>query len=132
MRRATLILYAAANSQCPDRATSLADARIALCLESGVPMEDIDPASGYNHSRSAYDRARASWVDLIRQHGASEFHEVRDVEWARALWAKKRPQFVEGDDWLKAGLDAHREFIASLGRPCRRSTCIAHDTLPEA
>ncbi|MFI7315455.1 hypothetical protein [Streptomyces venezuelae] len=132
MRRATLMIYRIANSADPDRATSMADARIALCLESGVPMEDIDPASGYNHSRSAYERSRASWVDLVRQHGACEFYTVPDIERARAHWAEKRPQFVEGDDWLTAGLDAHRKFIDDLGHPCRKSSCLVHAPLPEA
>jgi hypothetical protein len=132
MHRATFILFDAARcarSGCSDCATTMADARIALCLEAGVSMDDIDPASGYDYSRRSYDRVRASWVDHVRQHGASEFHEIRDIEWARSLWAEKRPQFVENDDWLKDGLNAHREFIAALGRPCNRSSCIAHDAL---
>ncbi|MEU5433851.1 hypothetical protein AB0G73_10800 [Streptomyces sp. NPDC020719] len=134
--RANLLLmhYARSPLDCPareaDRLTSMADARAAICLAAGVAIEDIDPASGYNHSRAAYDRARASWINLIRQHGASEFHEVRDIAWARELWAAKRPDFVQGDDWLTEALDAHEEFIASLGLPCRRSTCIVHFPLP--
>lgn len=90
-------------------------------------MDDIDPASGYDRSRRSYDRVRASWVDLVRQHGASPFFEVRDIEWARGLWADTRPEFLEGDDWLDAGLDAHREFIAELGRPCRKRDCLVHE-----
>ncbi|MFI1799828.1 hypothetical protein ACH427_21085 [Streptomyces sp. NPDC020379] len=136
--RANLLLmhYARSPLGCPvreaDRLTSMADARIAICVASGVAIEDIDPASGYNHSRAAYERARASWIDLIRQHGASEFHEVRDIAWARGLWAEKRPEFVEGDDWLTEALDAHKEFIASLGHPCRRSSCVVHFPAPTA
>lgn len=90
-------------------------------------MDDIDPASGYDYSRRSYDRVRASWVDLVRQHGASPFYEVRDIESVRERWAEKRPEFLEGDDWLSAGLDEHRNFIAGLGRPCRKPDCLVHE-----
>ncbi|MFI2673881.1 hypothetical protein ACH5AU_30715 [Streptomyces albidoflavus] len=128
MYRATFTLFNIARSSDPDRATSMADARIALCVESGVDMDDIDPASGYNHSRSSYERARFSWVDLVRQHGASPLYEVPDIERAHGLWVEKRPEFAEGDDWLASGLHAHREFIAE-GRTCRKADCLVHETL---
>ncbi|MEU0739235.1 hypothetical protein [Streptomyces sp. NPDC006134] len=129
MHRSTLLLYSVANEPSIDRRTSLADARIALCLESGVAIDDIDPASGYNHSRAAYDRARASWIDLIRHHGASSNYEVRDIERARARWVEVRPEYVT-DDWLTAALDAHRVHVAALGRPCGKSECVVHAPLP--
>ncbi|MFJ1932652.1 hypothetical protein ACIOGZ_08255 [Kitasatospora sp. NPDC088160] len=113
-----------------DRRTSMADARTAICLNSGVALDDIDAASGYNYSRRAYDRVRASWVDLIRQHGYSEFYEMRDIDEVRARWAEKRPDFVEGDDWLPEAFEAHRQFIEALGRPCRRSSCDIHYPAP--
>ncbi|MFI9205265.1 hypothetical protein [Streptomyces sp. NPDC053048] len=134
--RANLLLmhYARSPLDCPaceaDRLTSMADARIAICIASGVAIEDIDPATGYDHSRRGYERVRASWIDLIRQHGASEFHELRDIEEVRALWAENRPEFVEDDDWVTEAFDAHKEFIASLGRPCRRSSCVVHFPAP--
>ncbi|MGC4928057.1 hypothetical protein [Streptomyces sp. DT117] len=131
MRRTTLMLFEIANSADSDRATSMADARIALCIEKGVDMDDIDPASGYDNSARAYDRARASWVDLVRQHGASPFYEVPDIEWARGLWARKRPDFLEGDDWLSAGLDEHRKFIAERDLTCRKTDCLVHNPLPD-
>ncbi|MER6314593.1 hypothetical protein ABT237_12595 [Streptomyces sp. NPDC001581] len=108
----------------------MADARAGICLASGVAIEDIDPATGYNLSRQSYDRARASWVDLVRQHGASEFYEIPDIAKARASWARKRPEFVEGDDWLTEAVEAHREFIAALGVTCRRTTCDIHFPAP--
>ncbi|MFF7021433.1 hypothetical protein ACFY97_10500 [Streptomyces klenkii] len=130
--RANLLLmhYARSPLDCPvceaDRLTSMADARAGICIAAGVAIDDIDPASGYDHSRRGYNLVRASWVDLIRQHGASEFHEIPDIEEVRASWAEKRPEFIEGDDWLAEAFAAHREFIDSLGVPCRRTTCVIH------
>lgn len=125
-----LMSYARRPLDCPvceaDRLTSMADARIGVCIAAGVAIDDIDPTTGYDYSRRAYGRARASWIDLIRQHGASEFHELCDIDEVKAKWAAKRPEFVEGDDWLTEALDAHRDFIAELGHPCRRTSCIVH------
>ncbi|MCP3755785.1 hypothetical protein [Streptomyces sp. TBY4] len=134
--RANLLLmhYARSPLDCPvceaDRLTSMADARAGICIASGVAIEDIDPASGYDHSRRGYDRVRASWIDLIRQHGASEFYEIPDVAKVRARWAEKRPDFVEGDDWLTEAFEAHRQFITALGRLCRRTSCDIHFPAP--
>lgn len=129
-----LMSYARKPLDCPvceaDRLTSMADARAAIALAAGVAIEDIDPATGYDHSRASYNRVRASWIDHIRQHGADDFHEIRDIEWARGLWAAKRPDFVEGDDWLTEAAEAHKEFVASLGRPCKLKTCTIHYPLP--
>lgn len=36
-----------------DQVTSMNDARTALCLAMGVPMEHIDPAAGHNLGRPA-------------------------------------------------------------------------------
>ncbi|WSN32481.1 hypothetical protein OG711_15395 [Streptomyces uncialis] len=112
-----------------DRLTSMADARTAICTATGVAIDAIDPTTGYNHSHSAYRRARQSWIDLIRQHGASEFHEVCDIAEARDKWTGIRADFVE-DDWLTAAYDAHREHVAALGRPCRRDNCVVHYPTP--
>ncbi|MFE7479995.1 hypothetical protein [Streptomyces sp. NPDC057552] len=133
---ATLLLmhYARSPMDCPvceaDRLTSMADARAGIGIAAGVAIDDIDPASGYDYSRRSYARVRASWIDLIRQHGAAEFHEIPDIEEVRAAWAEKRPEFVEGDDWMPEAVAAHREFIDSLGVPCRRSTCVIHYPTP--
>lgn len=112
-----------ADSSDADQRTSMADARIALCLKQGVAMDDIDPSSGYNHSRPAYDRARASWVGLIEQHGFSEFYDREPMEKAYANWTAHRPQFTAGDEWLAAGTAAHRTYWATFGRACNRETC---------
>ncbi|WP_143660019.1 hypothetical protein [Streptomyces sp. WZ.A104] len=110
----------------------MADARAGICTASGVAIDDIDPATGYDHSRRGYERVRASWVDLICQHGANEFHEIRDIAEVRSYWSEKRPEFTDGDDWLTEAFEAHRQFIAELGRPCRRSTCDIHFPVPTA
>lgn len=113
-----------------DRRTAASDARIALCIRSGVDLDDIDPASGLNYSRSAYERARASWVDLIAQHGASATYTLPRLRAARSLWEKKRPEFTHGDDWVTEAFEAHRAFVASGDTPCRNEACAAHALNP--
>lgn len=87
-----------------DIRTSLADARAALCIAQGVPIEDIDPASGCNLSRAAYERSRASWRWNATMHGLDDdglsefFARLHDEVFA--YWAARRPQFTDGDDWL--------------------------------
>ncbi|MQY15128.1 hypothetical protein SRB5_53060 [Streptomyces sp. RB5] len=98
-----------------DRQTSMADARTALCLESGVAVDDIDPATGYDHSRRAYDAVRASWIDHIRQFGISHRHTRPAVDWIHDHWTQARPQFTGGDDWVTAGLSAHAEYARAHG-----------------
>ncbi|MFG2847419.1 hypothetical protein ACGF12_30265 [Kitasatospora sp. NPDC048296] len=128
----TLLLMSIArpDSHCPvceaDRHTSMADARTAICLAAGVAIDDIDPASGYDLSHRAYRRARASWIDLIRQHGADEFYSLPNLAEARAYWAEKRPEFIVGDDWATEAFEAHRQFIAALGGSCRKASCVVH------
>lgn len=85
--------------QIADRGTSLADARIALCVAQGNAIDDIDPASGYSLSRESYERARQSWRNQAKQPGWSEYLRP-DLEQAIAYWAERRPEFTEGDDWL--------------------------------
>lgn len=110
----------------PDQRTSMADARIGICLARGVAMEDIDPSSGYDHSRRAYDTVRRSWVELIEQHGFSEFYEGPGLAEVMALWTRCRPEFTAGDDWLSDGIAAHRTRWAGIGRPCNRESCDLH------
>ncbi|GAA2554848.1 hypothetical protein ABWI13_28830 [Streptomyces koyangensis] len=109
-----------------DHRTSASDARIALCIRSGVNLDDIDPASGLDYSRSAYEAVRASWVDLVAQHGASEAYTLPKLLAARSLWEQKRPRFTLGDDWFVTAFEAHRAFVASGGLPCAVRTCAVH------
>lgn len=81
----------------PDRRTSLADLRTALCLECGVDIVDIDPASGFNYSRSAYEDVRASWRRELADNPGSSWLERHYAE-ARANWLAHRPDW--DDDWV--------------------------------
>ncbi|MEE4546436.1 hypothetical protein V2S66_31290 [Streptomyces sp. V4-01] len=114
---ASLIRHYAYDSD-PDQRTSMADSRIALCLARGVAMDDIDPASGYDYSRAAYDRCRHSWVWNIKEHGYSESYDSPALNRAIDSWAAHRPDFLEGDDWLAAGLAAHRAHWATIDITC--------------
>ena len=58
-----------------DVRAALADARTALCIARGVALDEIDPASGHDLSRAAYEAA---------------------FDW----WSARRPQYTGGDDWL--------------------------------
>jgi hypothetical protein len=81
----------------PDRRTSLADLRIALCLELGVDIADIDPASGYGYSRTAYEHVRSLWRRAFAEAPDSAWVE-RNYREVRADWLARRPDW--GDDWL--------------------------------
>jgi hypothetical protein len=111
-----------------DKRTSMADSRIALAVARGVAMDDIDPASGYDYSRNAYATVRASWVLFLRDNGWSEFHDKQgrtDPESTVAKWAEHRPEFLAGDDWLAAGIAAHRD--RHTGPTCfRNGRCDFH------
>lgn len=108
--------YALSND--PDQRTSMADSRIALNIACGVAMDDIDPASGYNYSRAAYDESRHSWVWNIKQGGFSEQYDGPALQRAIANWTAHRPDFIEGDDWLAAGRTAHRAHWAAIDTTC--------------
>lgn len=114
-----------------DQRTSMADARIALCIARGVAMDDIDPASGYDYSRAAYDESRRSWVIYIRDWGLSDFYDRPHLDRAIANWATRRPDFLAGDDWIAAATDAHNSFLTGLGIPCDRPNCDLHDIANE-
>lgn len=83
-----------------DGRTSVADARAALCVAQGVPLEDIDAASGHDLSRSAYEDVRLSWRRHVEMHGFSEEYDRPRYENAFTRWAARRPEFTAGDDWL--------------------------------
>lgn len=114
------------SEQIVDRRTSLADAQIALCAARGVPLDDIDPFSGYSMSRSAYDAARHSWISLIKFHGFNDDYDQQPLGKALAWWAERRPQYLAGDDWLAAGMAAHREYWEGLGYGCGGPYCELH------
>ncbi|MDT0381378.1 hypothetical protein RM572_21710 [Streptomyces sp. DSM 42041] len=84
-----------------DARTSMDDARIALCVARGVPLEDIDPSQGYDLTRRAYESVRDTWIGEVRRKGLSEYTRPW-FEAALAYWREHRPEFVEGDDWLAA------------------------------
>jgi len=110
-----------------DHATAMADARTALCLATGVDIEDIDPASGHDISRRSYERSRQSWIDHIKQEGLSYFYVRPDLDKVMARWTERRPEYTAGDDWAAAGVDAHIRFWQERGGHCRRKDCLLHD-----
>lgn len=132
MRRSTLLIhhyggqnsYYSSTSSDPvaeaDRLTSLADARTALCIERGTALDDIDPASGYDRSRGAYDSCRQSWVNQIKVHGYSSQWDEPGLARAIANWTAHRPDFITGDDWLADAEKAHLAYWEQVGIPCTR------------
>lgn len=87
----------------PDAGTSLADARTAHALARGVAVADIDPATGHDLSRPAYERVRAGWQQAAAD-GELCPHMRRGYEATRARWAAARPDWVAADgDWLTGG-----------------------------
>lgn len=132
---AALIRHYAYDSD-PDQRTSMADSRIALCIAGGVDMDDIDPASGYDYSRAAYDRSRDSWVWNIKQHGFSDIYDGPALKRHIADWATHRPDFIAGDDWLAAGRAEHRAHWATLDVTCGHhgscDICITDDESAKA
>ncbi|WP_329131607.1 hypothetical protein OG552_10655 [Streptomyces sp. NBC_01476] len=126
-QRAAMMISRYADSADPDRRTSTADARIAYCLARGVDMDDIDPASGYDRSRRAYESVRASWVWNIKMHGFSDFYGDGDrIAAAQASWAAHRPGFTAGDDWLADAEKAHRAYWEQPERSCSNPHCDFH------
>lgn len=115
-----------ADSTSPDRRTSMADARIALCIARGVDLDDIDPASGYNRSRDAYDRCRESWISNIRFHGFSHAFDGEGLRRAVATWTAHRPNFIASDDWLAEAEKAHLTYWEQAGLACNRPSCDFH------
>jgi hypothetical protein len=81
----------------PDRRTTMADLRIALCLEIGIDIDDIAPASGHDHSRSGYESVRSSWQRALADDPGSSWLE-RNYREVRANWLAIRPDW--DDDWL--------------------------------
>lgn len=84
----------------PDRQTTLADCRIALSIASGVPMDRIDPAQGWDMTDAAFYTARDSWLHLFKTAGKSERYDKPDYDKARGIWARLRPDLIrEWPEW---------------------------------
>lgn len=116
-----------------DRYTSMCDARTAICAANGVDFNDIDPASGYNHSRRSFEASRRSWIESIEQGGYDPFYDEAPLKEAFGRWEAARPEFTAGSDWgdwLAAGIAAHRTYWAGVGRPCNRDDCEFHEPTP--
>jgi hypothetical protein len=92
-----------------DQQTSMADARIALNLACGVPVEMIS-SMGYDNTDEAYASVRAGWVRHVGQFGREQMPPPwlrDDLARAHGLWMEARPDLADGDDWLAAGTAAH-------------------------
>jgi hypothetical protein len=81
-----------------DQRTSINDAHIALCIAMGRDLDDIDPTSGSDLTRQAYEAVRHSWRWNIQMHGLNDWYE-RNLNEVLARWRERRPEFVDGDDW---------------------------------
>lgn len=97
----------------PDRRTALADLRIALCLHLGVDMDDIDAASGYNHSLDTYLKSRASWARAHKED-PNEW-SARGAAEARANWERVRPQYLIDHPWPEIRVLTYEEELAAAG-----------------
>lgn len=82
-----------------EQRTSMNDARTALCIALGRDLDDIDATSGHDLSLEAYEHVRQSWRWNIQMHGWNDWFE-RGINEALDNWRARRPEFVDGDDWL--------------------------------
>lgn len=90
--------------ECPEYAAAVQEMnrlRGEYCRVTGVAEQDIS-ADGYNISKQAYESVRASWLQQIADHGATDWL-VNGARQAHTNWMKRRPDLAAGDDWL-AGL----------------------------
>jgi hypothetical protein len=122
------LMRVAGGEQGPDWETSRADARAALCLAHGVPVEWIS-SLGYDHTERAYRRVRGSWLHYIEQWGYADPWSGNpadaDVAVAHGYWLAGRPDLAAGDDWLAAGAALH---LARYPEGCGQLTrCALHD-----
>lgn len=134
----TLLLLHYANQQtaspteAADQFTSMCDARTALTLNLGTSTNDIDPTTGHNISRRGYETVRESWISLIANTGFNAAYPQTAPNKALAYWSERRPDLTAGDDWLAAGLAAHREAYQGVELGCGRQSCDERDGRPEA
>lgn len=82
----------------PDRRTALADLRAALCLHTGVDIDDIDPASGHDMSLRSYLSVRSQWERHIREWGLDEYMRAGQQR-TLAAWGRRRPQYLTAYPW---------------------------------
>jgi hypothetical protein len=131
VKRSTLLMFhLAGRSWAADNRTSMNDARIALCIEQGVALEDIDPTTGHDRSLRGYNSVRSSWVDAVKYHGLTEYLQ-RDMAEVFADWAGRRPEFAVGDDWEADAVAAHRAYWGDeVGRLCNAEGCLSCRPLP--
>lgn len=88
-----------------DLRTSLADARAAYSIACGIPMDDIDPATGNEHSARIYAALRKSYQ---RSHNRTlsgylgwDLDELaRVAETHRREFIAKRPDLDDGRPWV--------------------------------
>lgn len=76
-----------------------AELRREVCLARGVLPDDIDPGTGHEISRRAYEQVRREWRDLAAGRPL-EGHALRGYQAARAYWQQRLPEWTDGDDWL--------------------------------
>jgi hypothetical protein len=93
------------NAASADLRTSLADARAAYSIACGVPMGDIDPATGNEHSARIYNALRKSWQRSYDRTLAGylgwDLDELMQVaETARREFIAKRPDLDDGMPWI--------------------------------
>lgn len=95
-RRAMTLALEHARSSDPDSRTSLADARIAYCLASGVPLDRICPAQGWNATSDAYRTAHHQWAEIVTTRKPTPSLLAGHAR-ARDTWARIRPDLA--GDW---------------------------------
>lgn len=120
-------------AQEPDWKTARADARAALCLAHGVPIEFISPL-GYDITDRSYHSVRAGWLHHIGQWGHhlpwTGRPEDAQVAIAHGYWLVSRPDLATGDDWLAAGIAVH---LARYPEGCGElMSCTLHNDHEEA
>jgi hypothetical protein len=89
-----------------DQQTSMADARIALNLACGVPIEMIT-SLGYDNTDAAYADVRASWVRHVEESAWHGQFDWPALDKAYGYWLGARPDLAAGDDWFADGWLAH-------------------------
>lgn len=76
-----------------------AQLRRELCLARGVAPDDIDPDTGHDLSRRAFEQVRAEWRDLVRGSTWNDYLAA-DYRQARAQWEQRRPEWTAADAWI--------------------------------
>lgn len=71
-----------------------------LCLAMGIHPDDIDPNTGHNISRAAYERVRAEWRDLYAKNRGSDRTKT-NLRLARHQWETRRPEWTREDPWVE-------------------------------